>query len=224
MCKHDHPKLIRETVSPHLSSYYNKLMSSCLICVKISAGQVEGKLLCKSAYDIHLVEDETTNECYITYMIKTDGADGFTMKLKEPLGITSSVAIVLDVPQFRFYVTGDLAFYADMLGMHKTNHWWCSWSLLTHPDWQVKTMDSPGEEHTLEVMNDIMVQLHENPELAVNECKGVSTEMHYPGICPQQYVPPPLHIEIGLVNDVWNNLCEWIDKYAEHIPENDRKL
>ena len=60
----------------------------------------------------------------------------------------SGIKIILDVPQFIFYVTGDLAFYADILSMHKTNHWWCGWCLLTHQDWQVHGMDKKDDKQT----------------------------------------------------------------------------
>jgi hypothetical protein len=48
--------------------------------------------------------------------------------------------------------------------------------------------------------------------------KGVSTEMHYQCLTPQNFVPPLLHLEIGMVNQMWDNLVEWIDEEVEIIP------
>jgi len=48
--------------------------------------------------------------------------------------------------------------------------------------------------------------------------KGVSTAMYYQCLTPQNFVPPLLHLKIGMVNQMWDNLVEWIDKEVEIIP------
>jgi len=42
--------------------------------------------------------------------------------------------------------------------------------------------------------------------------------MHYQCLTPKNFVPPLLHLEIGMVNQMWDNLVEWIDKEVEIIP------
>jgi hypothetical protein len=48
--------------------------------------------------------------------------------------------------------------------------------------------------------------------------KVVSTEMHYQCLTPRHFVPPLLHMEIGIVNQVWDDLENWIDDAVEIIP------
>jgi len=48
--------------------------------------------------------------------------------------------------------------------------------------------------------------------------KGVSSQMHYKYLTPQQFVPPLLHLEIGMVNQCWDDLEQLIDDKVEIIP------
>jgi hypothetical protein len=48
--------------------------------------------------------------------------------------------------------------------------------------------------------------------------KGVSTEMHYQCLTPRHFVTPLLHMETGMVNQVWDDLENWIDDAVEIIP------
>jgi hypothetical protein len=48
---------------------------------------------------------------------------------------------------------------------------------------------------------------------------GVKEEMHYTEISPQLFVCLPLHIEIGLVNKVWEELCLWVDQECELLSD-----
>ena len=43
--------------------------------------------------------------------------------------------------------------------------------------------------------------------------------MHYKDISPQLFVCPPLHMEIGLVNKVWDELCLWVDQECELLSD-----
>ena len=47
--------------------------------------------------------------------------------------------------------------------------------------------------------------------------------MHFPNISPQNYVYPPLHILIGMVNKVWNEMMDWVNDELENIKEAETK-
>jgi hypothetical protein len=51
------------------------------------------------------------------------------------------------------------------------------------------------------------------------EKKGVATEMHCASLTPQNFVPPLLHLEIGMVNQGWDDFEKWIDNVVEVIPQ-----
>lgn len=42
--------------------------------------------------------------------------------------------------------------------------------------------------------------------------------MHYKSLTPKNFVPPLLHLEIGMVNLVWDSFENWIDNVAEMVP------
>jgi hypothetical protein len=51
---------------------------------------------------------------------------------------------------------------------------------------------------------------------------GIKEEMHYKEISPQLFVCPPLHMKIGLVNKVWDELCLWVDQECELLSDEER--
>ena len=48
--------------------------------------------------------------------------------------------------------------------------------------------------------------------------------MHYKSLGPENFVPPLLHMEIGMVNQVWEDMEGWIDDEVEVVPEDERQL
>jgi len=43
------------------------------------------------------------------------------------------------------------------------------------------------------------------------EKKAMSYAMHYKSLTTDNFVPPFLHMEMGLVNQVWEDFKNWID-------------
>ena len=58
--------------------------------------------------------------------------------------------------------------------------------------------------------------------LQATEKKGVSSAMHYKSLAPSNFVPPLLHMEIGMVNQAWENFVNWVDDVVEKIPEDEK--
>jgi hypothetical protein len=50
------------------------------------------------------------------------------------------------------------------------------------------------------------------------ERKGVTCNLHYKTLTPDNFVPPLLHMEMGLVNQDWDDVGTWIDDEVERIP------
>jgi hypothetical protein len=42
--------------------------------------------------------------------------------------------------------------------------------------------------------------------------------MHYKGIGPENFVPPLLHMEMGMVNQAWDQFEGWVNAVVEVIP------
>jgi hypothetical protein len=52
--------------------------------------------------------------------------------------------------------------------------------------------------------------------------KGVTCAMHYKSLTPENFVPPLLHMEMGMVNQVWEDMEAWIDDVVEVVPEDEK--
>ncbi len=53
--------------------------------------------------------------------------------------------------------------------------------------------------------------------------KGVSCEMQYKSLTINNFVPPLLHLEMGMVNLVWDEFESWIDNEVEMIPAHEQE-
>jgi NACalpha-BTF3-like transcription factor len=59
-------------------------------------------------------------------------------------------------------------------------------------------------------------------KLKPTDRKGVSCKRHYKCLGPDNFVPPLLHLEIGMVNQVWEAFEEWVDAIVEVVPPFER--
>jgi hypothetical protein len=53
--------------------------------------------------------------------------------------------------------------------------------------------------------------------------EGIKEEMHCKEILPQPFACPPLHVEIKLVNKVWEELGLWVDQESELLSDEEIK-
>jgi hypothetical protein len=57
--------------------------------------------------------------------------------------------------------------------------------------------------------------------LPANARLGINGKAHYPAVSPENYVPPYLHVSMGLVNDTINNLFNFIDSVIKVLLEDE---
>jgi hypothetical protein len=46
--------------------------------------------------------------------------------------------------------------------------------------------------------------------------------MHNKNLAPEKFILPLLYMEIGMVNQVWEDMEGWIDDEVEVVPEDER--
>jgi hypothetical protein len=144
------------------------------------------------------------------------GNDTFIMTAEDELTLTGDdCTIMLDIPKFNVFMMGDLAFYADVLGKAKSSGYWCHLCQLSWAQWN----KCANEDATKWTIDKFKKALHTKIETKADSIMGVKEEMHCKGISPQLFVCPPLHMEIGLVNKVWEELCLWVDQECELLSE-----
>ena len=125
---------------------------------------------------------------------------------------------------FRFFMTGDMSFYASCLGKIHMGGKWCTWCNLQISNW--RNLDHErGVPWTLESMAQLRSRLDDN--LIKDEPRyrcGVVAKPLFDCIEPNQYVFPILHSEIGLGNYFLNHFYNWIDYRVEDVPQLERDL
>ncbi len=227
-CKKDNPEILAETVSKQISDGYSKLLNFklCFIQPPLKEAKVKPIYIPKDAQDIKLEESATDPTTYhLVYSLHSGGEQGFTIRCSYEETFEANSTIKLNLPKFMLFITGDLAYYADVLGMPNSSSYWCPWCLVTHREWQADPDTYVAEKRTSKFLSEtyLAVKMDTCNRLKPTDKKGVSTEVHYKGIGPERFVPPLLHMEMGMVNQVWDAFEGWIDAFVEIIPPHEKE-
>jgi hypothetical protein len=172
----------------------------------------------KDAHNVRVESKEYDPEkCHIAYQIS---GSSFTMMYCDETSFPAEAHIILILPPFELFITGDLSFYADVLGMPNSSSYYCPWCLLSHPEWNRDPTTCAVEECTLKFLSDTVEAINKDFEkkLKPMDRKGVLTKRHYNCLGFENFVPPLLHLEIGMVNQCWESFEEWVDKVVEIVP------
>jgi hypothetical protein len=57
------------------------------------------------------------------------------MTQRDQTGFPAGSEIIFVMPPFTIFITGDLSYYADVLGMLNSTSYRCPWCLLSHSEW-----------------------------------------------------------------------------------------
>ena len=106
---------------------------------------------------------------------------------------------------FRVLVTGDLAFYAMLLGKENENGHHCPLCKLTHSNWQ--DVDHERSEHwTLEELQ----RVGEQAAAGYKRLFGVICQPLSKYIAPDRFMFPPLHVKLGF-NTLLSRFYDFVD-------------
>ena len=73
------------------------------------------------------------------------------------------------------------------------------------------------------MMQETYKKYKEQKQINKTAIKGIKNKMHFCNISPQNFVCPPLHLTISLVNKIWSDIIEWINDNLENIEEMEAK-
>jgi hypothetical protein len=224
-CKKDNHQILANTVSEELSAGYEKLQSSALVLIRACTDdQADDKPAVKSLfvsrYASNIKIEADNNGSVLTYAMQMESFSTRCVH-EEKLPVTS--LIILIIPKFDLFVMGDLNFYADVLGIPNSCSYWCPFCLLSRIEWQESAANT-GETRTSIFLEKTYEQIKEDKQnkLQPTNKKGVSTAVHYKSLTPLDFVPPLLHMEIGMVNQAWESFQKWMDDYVEKIPVDEK--
>jgi hypothetical protein len=223
-CKKDHHEILSATVSDRLSAGYEKLQSSCLVFIKPPSSKIKAVYISRHAFDVQLeLDGDDVTKCHLTYALSSNEENGFSMKHCHKERFEKGSMLLLTIPSFQIFMTGDLSFYADVLGMPSSSSYWCPWCLLSRPEWQTPPSEEPEERSAMFLKETYEAILNDDAKrLKATDKKGVSCAMHYNSLTPQDFVPPLLHMEIGMVNHAWDEFEQWIDDAVEMVPPHEQ--
>ncbi len=180
-CKKDHYEILSETVSDLLSEGYEKLLSQIIVFVRPSSTnkKVNPILISKNSINIRLECDETDqSKFFVTY--QTSGGS-FTMTRQDQTQFPAGSEIIFVTPAFTIFITGDLSYYADVLGMPNSTSYWCPWCLLSHSEWNKAPEAFIPEARTLDFLSEMYLAVKNDADkkLKPTDQKGVLCERHY---------------------------------------------
>ena len=206
-CKKDTYNIIRETISPALNEELIELMGENKKLI-VYRKKVDGKYKYTTQISTYSLNNNNPPPVFICPMTGEPVPD---MEFVRACGI-------------RVVVTGDLAFYASLLGKVNASGHWCTWCQLMYTDWKKKNHDA-GESWSLRQMDELRESIFnkEVKDIPSNR-KGVSDVALLHLIDIFAYIYPILHAEIGLGNYLLNRFFHWIDYRIERVSEEERQM
>ena len=222
-CRKDNEEILRNTVMRKMHEDFTKLLNSRMIAVKCNS-QFEVFLISKYSQNINVVS-KNSKSC-VTYEI-ADNIQALSTMMIQETNLPSGGEICLDIPHFVIYFTGDLAYYADILGKPNSSPHWCHLCNLSHKEWNDVSNLKKGKLWCINTMQETYETYKQQQQAKKTAVKGIKNAMHFPNISPQMFVCPPLHILIGLVNKVWSEMMEWVNDDLENIEDaetNEREM
>ncbi len=140
--------------------------------------KVQAVLVPKDAHNVRVERKESEPEkCHITYQFS---GSSFTIMHCDETSFAAGSEIILSLPPFALFITGDLSFYADVLGMPNSSSYWCPWCLLSHPEWNRDPTTFVAEERTLKFLSDTVEAINKDFEKKLKpiDGKSVLTKRH----------------------------------------------
>jgi hypothetical protein len=161
----------------------------------------------------------TVSRAVVAYTVDSGtGTSSFSMQHKEEIPRMTRAQtsnIVLNIPHFSMWVTGDLALYADSQGKHNLCSHCCILCLLVRKQWLDE--HDKSELWTEEKFEEIRAQLLANPNLDLATRKGVTDIPHYRALDIFMHIGPSLHIQMGMGNTAITEFNEFIDEECEPL-------
>jgi len=66
--------------------------------------------------------------------------------------------VILIKPPFKLFVTGNLSYYADVLGVPNSSSYWCTWCLLSHAEWNQPPDTVSVEELATQFLSEVSLE------------------------------------------------------------------
>ncbi len=129
-----------------------------------------------------------------------------------------SLTIITNLP-IRVFVTGDLAYFAAILGKVNMAGDWCTWCGLSAKEWSPTDHDK-GELWTLEAMAEVRLSISSGATNDTSADRRGCVDVPLRTCVPiKAYIIPILHTEIGIGNRLLKSFLDWVDLRIERVPD-----
>jgi hypothetical protein len=121
----------------------------------------------------------------------------------------------------RVFVTGDLAYFAAILGKVNMAGGWCTWCGLSPREWSPTEHDK-GQLWTLEAMAEVRTSIRVGITADTSANRQGCVDVPLRTCVPiNSYILPILHTEIGIGNRLLKSFLDWVDLRIENVPDNE---
>lgn len=195
-CKKDPSDLVRKTLAPVLNEGLKKMVRY--------TRNAEGKIIRDGRVTFYKIgNDPKVRACYDESVLD-EGADG--------------LQVIKRIDIRRIIITGDLAFYAMLLGMENHSSAWCWLCSMSKKDWTAEPNEPlPDNQRTLATIMEIASRLPVG-EKAKKSVKGMIEQPLIDCIEPERYVVPALHLKLGITNALLADFKKFIFNLLEKVP------
>jgi hypothetical protein len=117
----------------------------------------------------------------------------------------------------RTFITGDLAFFATILGKENMSTQWCTWCKLSRVEWS-NPNHVRGEPWSIEGIQRVRFSVAENNLLEMPEnIKGCTAIPLFDAVPIENFIVPVLHLLIGVGNALLESFLDGIEERVETI-------
>ena len=234
-------EIIKKPLSPGIMKETELLKNSQVIEVTAKGG--ETRIIDRT---ICLVDKNITSQLYsrgkvtlhkqdadsdvFTSITLTLGYDSVTLQLYRPLPSKfGNVDCSISFTNHNLYTlcTGDLVFIATIFGKDGMSHYWCPHCQLTKKDWSEKTPSKEVVQDNIwtdnlmeEKLQGYLVKKGNNK--SCRGALGVNNEKLWT-YSVDDIVPPVLHIPLGLIQVLWDDLEDFI-KSISNVSDAERNI
>ncbi len=182
-----------------------------------------------SSDDIAIINETVLGKIVKGYQNISEGGR-FIVKRKEKLelffcsDLNDNTEALCDVP-IKLYIHGDLKIFAQVLGRDGMSSSWCMWCDLHPSEWRSLYQQRNGQNvgmhelWTMEKQKSYIQKINSKELKGPKQKKGIVSDPIIPFIEPEDYIFPLLHFEIGAVNNVLDNLRNFVEDQVEIISE-----
>ena len=194
---------------------FSKILNSRMVAITLNS-QFEVFLLSKYSKKLRVLSKN--RKPYLSYE-STDDKQKVSTTIVEETILPCGAEVCLDIPHFYIYITGDLAFYANILGKPNICPLWYHLCDKSHKEWNNVRNISTGNLWSITTMQKTYETYKQQWKANKIVVTCIRNKMHFPNSAPQNFICPPLHIMIGLVDKIWQEMIDWITDDLENIEE-----